>query len=149
MNTINPTIQQTLAERGARYGKFSDQATKAQNIKACLRKEAGEGWNDLAPDQREALENIAHKIARIFNGDANYADSWHDIAGYAQLVADRLARAEAKVEVTYRPEKNLNPQHDCAKSRAPLAEAKADEPLSEADLDHILAILMIDSLFKN
>ena len=33
---------------------------------------------------------ICHKIGRIINGDANYEDSWRDIAGYAQLVADRL-----------------------------------------------------------
>jgi hypothetical protein len=37
---------------------------------------------------------IAHKIGRILNGDPNYADSWIDIAGYAQLVADRLTRAQ-------------------------------------------------------
>ena len=41
-------------------------------------------------DQLEALDMIAHKIARIINGDPDYADSWHDIAGYAKLVADRL-----------------------------------------------------------
>ena len=44
----------------------------------------------LAPDQTEALHMIAHKIGRIINGDADYVDSWHDIAGYAQLVANRL-----------------------------------------------------------
>ena len=33
---------------------------------------------------------IAHKIGRILNGDPNYADSWVDIAGYAQLVANEL-----------------------------------------------------------
>jgi hypothetical protein len=33
---------------------------------------------------------IFHKLARIANGDPNYHDSWHDIAGYAKLVADRL-----------------------------------------------------------
>ena len=33
---------------------------------------------------------IFHKIGRIINGDPDYADSWHDIAGYAQLVANRL-----------------------------------------------------------
>jgi hypothetical protein len=33
---------------------------------------------------------IAHKIARIINGDETYSDSWADIAGYAKLVADRL-----------------------------------------------------------
>jgi hypothetical protein len=37
---------------------------------------------------------ICHKIARILNGDPNYADSWVDIAGYAQLVADRLLGIE-------------------------------------------------------
>lgn len=45
---------------------------------------------DLADDQYEALDMIAHKIARIINGDPDYADSWDDIAGYAKLVADRL-----------------------------------------------------------
>lgn len=33
----------------------------------------------------------AHKQARILNGDPNYADSWHDIAGYATLVEQELA----------------------------------------------------------
>jgi len=33
---------------------------------------------------------ILHKIARIVNGDPDYTDSWHDIAGYAKLVEDRL-----------------------------------------------------------
>jgi hypothetical protein len=41
-------------------------------------------------DQREALDMIAHKIARIINGDPDYADSWVDIAGYATLVSERL-----------------------------------------------------------
>jgi hypothetical protein len=36
------------------------------------------------------LDMICHKIGRIINGDPDYADSWHDIAGYAQLVANRL-----------------------------------------------------------
>jgi len=41
-------------------------------------------------DMREALEMILHKIARILNGNPNYADSWQDIAGYAQLIVKRL-----------------------------------------------------------
>lgn len=44
--------------------------------------------------QREAIEMICHKLARIVNGDPYYADSWTDIAGYAKLVADRLERTE-------------------------------------------------------
>ena len=47
-------------------------------------------WIALNDDMVEALEMIAHKIGRILNGDPAYADSWVDIAGYAQLVADRL-----------------------------------------------------------
>ncbi len=45
---------------------------------------------DLTDDQVEALEMVCHKIGRIVNGDPDYSDSWHDIAGYAKLVADRL-----------------------------------------------------------
>ena len=37
---------------------------------------------------------ISHKIARIMNGDPNYADNWIDIAGYATLVANRLEKME-------------------------------------------------------
>ena len=87
---MNHDINHTLTERGARYGTFEDHAEIAQRLKGVLRKFEAERGCDLDPDQREALEMIAHKIARIINGDPNYADSWHDIAGYAQLVVDRL-----------------------------------------------------------
>ena len=43
-------------------------------------------WWDLSPSQQESLEMIANKIARILNGDPNYAENWHDIAGYATLI---------------------------------------------------------------
>lgn len=83
-------INTTLNERGKRYGTFQGHAEISQRLKGVLRKFEAERGCDLEPDQREALEMIAHKIARIINGDPDYADSWHDIAGYAQLVADRL-----------------------------------------------------------
>ena len=41
-------------------------------------------------EEQEALDMIFHKIARILNGDPNYADSWHDIAGYATLIDKEL-----------------------------------------------------------
>ena len=84
-------INETLQERGKRYGEFKDHAYIAQNIKDRIR--VG-NWFQLESDQQEALEMIAHKIARILNGDPNYDDSWHDIAGYATLVADRLRKAQ-------------------------------------------------------
>lgn len=84
-------IDATLKERGTRYGNFLSHATITIELK-----KVADFWieaNDkhLAPDQLEALDMIFHKVGRILNGDPNYADSWIDIAGYAKLVADRLA----------------------------------------------------------
>lgn len=52
------------------------------------------GWHELSCDQKEALETIATKIARILNGDPDYIDNWVDIAGYAMLVVERLKEAQ-------------------------------------------------------
>lgn len=88
-------VDELLAERGERYGEFEDHAGISQNIKTAL---AVDGWTKLDADQAEALEMIAHKIARILNGDPNYVDSWADIAGYAQLVVRRLERDAEEAE---------------------------------------------------
>jgi len=85
-------LTEVLYERGKRYGKFKNHAQISQGIKAVMCSNGK--WQNLEPDQAEALSMIAHKIARILNGDPNYADSWVDIAGYAQLVADRLQGIE-------------------------------------------------------
>ena len=79
-------IKAILHERGERYGTFVGHATISQSLKQVMFSVGKE----LDNDQAGALEMIAHKIARILNGDPNYADSWLDIAGYATLVAERL-----------------------------------------------------------
>jgi len=81
-------VDSTLAERGSRYGSFVGHADITQALKKVMRDHSG--WARLSNDQAEALDMIAHKIGRILNGDPNYADSWHDIAGYSKLVDDRL-----------------------------------------------------------
>ena len=94
-------INDTLAERGARYGDFADHARIAQDLQNVMRNAiAGvvPGWSHLSPVQKQALTVIADKIARILSGDPNYADNWHDVQGYAKLVEDRLP--PAPVEVT-------------------------------------------------
>jgi hypothetical protein len=89
-------IQAVLKERGQRYGEFRSHADVTQMLKSNMQlfKKDPSGarfaWSDLMPDQKEALEMIAHKIGRILNGDPDYIDSWIDIAGYAQLVVNRL-----------------------------------------------------------
>ena len=80
-------ITDTLQERGQRYGVFTRHAEISQQLKEVINQYQ---TKVLAADQQEALDMICHKIGRILNGDPDYADSWHDIAGYAQLVADRL-----------------------------------------------------------
>ena len=87
---MEDALTQVLVERGSRYGKFTTHAEYTQTLKAIFRAKMGVKWDGLEDDQKEALEMIAHKLGRIMNGDPNYADSWVDIAGYAQLVADRL-----------------------------------------------------------
>lgn len=89
---FSPTdrIEETLTKRHDTYGYFIYLARVSQRLKKVLYNELAARKKDLAPDQIEAIEMILHKIARIVNGDADHIDSWHDISGYATLVADRL-----------------------------------------------------------
>lgn len=82
------SIDETLKERGGNYGEFKLHAFITQNLKEAMRSTSG--WTKLEPMHKEALEMVAHKIGRILNGNPNFHDSWHDIVGYAKLVADRL-----------------------------------------------------------
>jgi len=83
-------VTEILEERGKRYGQFVNHAEISQDLKSMIHEHLNIRKKALAVDQKEALDMICHKIARIINGDADYPDSWVDIAGYAQLVADRL-----------------------------------------------------------
>lgn len=84
-------VDETLKERGTKYGvSFAVQCGVSQKIKAAM--QTGVNWPKLTDDKREALEMIATKISRILNGDPEYHDSWHDISGYAKLVADELVK---------------------------------------------------------
>lgn len=87
-----PTVDQTLNERGSRYGDFSTHADIAQDLQDVMRRTPG--WTRLRPMHKQALTVFADKVARILNGDPDYADNWHDIQGYAKLVEDRLPKPE-------------------------------------------------------
>lgn len=83
------TVDATLAERGARYGDFTTHAQISVNMQNIMRNTSG--WSRCDANKQEALTIIVHKIARILNGDPEYKDNWHDIAGYAKLAEDRCA----------------------------------------------------------
>ncbi len=115
-------IHLVLAERGARYGDFAEQAKTAQQLKTVLRlaeREAAE-LGAMQDYQREAIEMICLKLARIVNGDPHYADSWTDIAGYAKLVADQLQLAEEdKIEASAREYRTVIEQEDAFRNTKP------------------------------
>lgn len=90
--TINTQsdVKEVLAERQQRYGTFEENAEIAQALKGAMHRAAG--WHRLTPAQREGLDMIQAKIARMLSGDPTYLDNGVDICGYAQLV---LASMEA------------------------------------------------------
>lgn len=105
------SVEATLAQRGSRYGDFTDHARLCQQLMGTMQsfskvvpglEAAKEGdkdyfkpWEYLDPVKRQALTVIADKIARILSGDPNYDDNWHDIQGYAKLAEDRLPKKES------------------------------------------------------
>lgn len=83
-----------LEQREAQYGAFKTHAKISQELKEFMW--ADMHWIRLRKTQKEALEMIAHKIARILNGNPNYIDSWRDIAGYATLVVKELEQEQER-----------------------------------------------------
>jgi hypothetical protein len=73
-----------------RHGDFADTAAIAQALKAVLAAASAR----LGAVQREALDQIAVKIARICAGDPTCADHWRDLAGYAWLAGRDLVASE-------------------------------------------------------
>ena len=82
-------IDDTLAQRGSRYGEYKEHARITQGIKRAMADSPN--WATLGDDKKECLEMVAHKIGRILNGDPDYKDSWHDVIGYVRLVEVTLS----------------------------------------------------------
>ena len=78
-----------LAEREFTHGNFQATALIAQRFKDISKSTPNWGAN-LTDVQRESLEGIFTKIARILSGDPNHKDHWSDIAGGAHLVEEQL-----------------------------------------------------------
>jgi DNA-directed RNA polymerase subunit M/transcription elongation factor TFIIS len=87
------STEDTLTQRGTRYGEFRDHAILSQKLKNLLVLPSFEG-TEAELYMYEAMEMICHKLARIANGDPLYDDSWRDIAGYAELVVKELNRGK-------------------------------------------------------
>ena len=97
-------VKETLEERGTTYGDFATIAKFTNQLQQTVR--------DFTPYEKEipdhmqlAINMILHKIVRAVNGDSTYVDNWVDIAGYATLVADELAKATTKRRYVQKPKK--------------------------------------------
>lgn len=89
------SAEEIIAARASVHGDYSNVAAKAQEIKRAILRGGG-GCVALTDVQRESIDLIATKLARICCGDPNHRDHWDDIAGYATLVSQRTAQAPAK-----------------------------------------------------
>ena len=87
---VGVSVDETLKERGNRYGKFQDHAAISQHLSRSCFDHAEAHRVYLSYVHREAINMICHKLGRIVNGDPNYDDSWRDIAGYATLVEKHI-----------------------------------------------------------
>ena len=81
-------IQEILKERRQHHGAFADHATVAQLLKDVMHN--SRNWDKLTAVQKEGLEMVQHKIARILSGDPNIVDHWVDCQGYLKLVQDDI-----------------------------------------------------------
>lgn len=84
-------IDALLAEREKTHGRFDIHAHFSQLLKDIMRSENG-NWDSLVMRQKESLDMISGKIARILAGDPNHKDHWDDIAGYARLAANAIKK---------------------------------------------------------
>ena len=76
-------VEGILKERAKVHGPYSSHSCISQELKRICHNAAG--WPPLIDSQRESIDMICHKLARILNGKPNEVDSWLDIEGYAKL----------------------------------------------------------------
>ena len=97
-----------LDERETTHGPFMATAAKAQQLKDAM--QGGKNWSEMDDIQREALQMIASKIARILSGNHDEIDHWRDIAGYANLAVRELKRLNDYIsfgsDPTHRPDEH-------------------------------------------
>ncbi len=99
-------INNTLNERGARYGNYSDVASTTQQLMSIV--ECGANYEHLNAEQKTSLFMICNKIARAVNGDPNYIENWHDISGYSTLIVSSLMTTEGATNAKVVAQKVIN-----------------------------------------
>jgi len=77
-----------LKEREKTHGSYTLTAQTAQTLKRLFRN--APSYADMTTAQRESMDMIAVKLARIMCGNPHDPDHWLDISGYATLIVGEL-----------------------------------------------------------
>lgn len=85
-------INEILKVRKSVHGDFTENAGVHQELLNALM--CSSGYLNLDPVKVTAIQCICGKLARIVCGDPEHTDHWIDIAGYAQLAADRTVNSK-------------------------------------------------------
>lgn len=71
------------------YSEASEISVQLKNvIQNAVFRRAKRGAPNLTSRQRESLDMICTKMARIIAGDPSAAEHWEDIVGYANLILE-------------------------------------------------------------
>lgn len=116
-------IVETLIARDSTHGDFPRRAEVEQALIEII--ERSDMWPSFEPFQRSAARMIAVKLSRLLSGNPDHIDSWHDIAGYAQLVADHLA---ARIEAHRAATTKIGAVHESRNSRTKDGSQYGGEP---------------------
>ncbi len=93
---MSDPIDNILAARQKTHGLWRQTAGCCHAIK-----EAMNIWRvaNLSATQKETLDQLAIKMARICCGNPNEIDHWNDLAGYARNEADECRRQTGKYTI--------------------------------------------------
>ena len=86
-------VNETLDAREEEYGEYKELAYLLESVIAAYN--TSKNYRRLEPYQRVALYMDAMKTVRILNGNHDNIDSWHDKAGYSELVVKELRKEQA------------------------------------------------------
>ena len=78
---VTDSVQKLIDNRKKTHGDWDEYSEVSQNLKILCKP----GNFRRTSAQNEALSMICGKLARIITGDADCADHWDDVAGYALL----------------------------------------------------------------
>lgn len=85
---IAAVVEQVVEARGKTHGDWGKMADVAQTLKATLHQ--APNWGRLSLMQRETLDSVCTKIARIVVGDASVREHWVDLIGYLEITLHRM-----------------------------------------------------------